>query len=321
MRRRSSPFLEGVRDVRKVCVNGLAFLIALAALAWGADARAQSCCAGGSALTPGRLAPHETFLAGMQARASNVFASFDADGHYATPPPGTTELDLEQDLFAAVRFLGRAQAAVLVPLVETHRQTRANGAEFGGGVGDVNVSARYDFTLAGASKVVPGIGLLAGLTVPTGTAPDAASHPLATDATGIGAFQGNLGLALEQTYGPWLVNATVLVAKRAARNVQGIHSLLGTQTTALLAGGYTFSNEAAIVLVGSFTVEGNATVDGEEQAKSSRRILTASVAGLLPLNDHVRLTGSVFMNPPVPMLGRNLPATAGLTLGAVYAWF
>jgi len=309
--------------VRKVRVKGLATLIVLALLAWGCEgrARAQACCAGGSALTPGRLAPHEAFLVGGQARAASVFASFDGDGHYATPPAGTTEVDLEQDLFAAVRFLKRAQAAVLVPIVQTHRQTRANGGEFGGGFGDVNVSARYDFTLAGGSPIVPGIGVLAGLTLPTGTPPDSATHPLATDATGIGAFQGNVGLALEQTYGPWLVNATVLVAKRAARNVQGIHSLLGTQTTALVAGGYTFSNEAAIVLVGSFAIEGNATIDGEEQAKSSRRILTTSLAGLLPLNDHLRLTGSLFLNPPIPMLGRNLPATAGLTVGAVYAWF
>jgi hypothetical protein len=321
MRRRSSPFLEDVRTVRKVRVKGLAFLMALGALAWGSDARAQACCAGGSALTPGRLAPHETVLAGMQARAANVFASFDGGGHYATSPPGTGEVDFEQDVFGAVRFLDRAQAAVLVPLVETRRQTRATGGELGGGIGDVNVSARYDFTLAGGSPIVPGIGALAGLTLPTGTPPESASHPLATDATGIGAFQGNLGLALEQTYGPWLVNATVLVAKRAARTVQGEHSLLGTQTTALVAGGYTFSNEAALVLVGSFAIEGNATVDGDEQPNSSRRILTTSLAGLFPLDDHLRFTGSLFLTPPVPMLGRNSPATAGLTVGGVYAWF
>lgn len=258
---------------------------------------------------------------GLQARAANVFASFDSNGHYATSPPGTTETDLEQDAFAAVRFLKHAQAAVLVPLVETHRQTRANGAEFGGGLGDINVSARYDFTQAGASTVVPGIGLLAGLTVPTGTAPDGATKPLATDATGVGAFQGNLGLALEQTYGSWLVNVTGLVAKRAARNVQGIHSVLGTQVTMLAAGGYTFSNEASLVLVGSFTVEGNAEIDGADVPKTSRRILLTSVAGLYPISDKFRLTASLFMNPPIPSLGRNLPATAGLTVGGVYSWF
>ncbi len=293
------------------------------ALAWSADARAQACCAGGSALTPGRLAPQEAILVGAQARAANVFASFDSDGHYATSPPGTSEVDLEQDAFAAVRFLRRAQAAVLVPIVETHRQTRRDGPEFGGGFGDLNVSARYDFTDAGESKIVPGIGVLAGVTLPTGRPPESvsASRPLATDATGVGAFQGNVGLALEQTFGPWIVDATVLVAKRAARTVQGVHSLLGAQTTILAAGGYAFSNDASIVLVGSFTLEGNATVDGDEVAKSSRRIFTMSLAGLYPIDHHLRVIGSVFMNPPVPQLGRNLPATMGLTVGGVYAWF
>ncbi len=313
MRRRSSPSPN--------LHVALGLLVGLSCLTWGRGARAQACCAGGSALTPGRLAPHEAWLAGAQARAANVFASFDSNGHYATSPTGTSEVDLEQDVFGAVRFFKRAQAAVLVPIVETHRQTRANGAELGGGLGDVNLSARYDFALAGGSLVVPGIGVLAGLTLPTGTPPESATHPLATDATGTGAFQGNVGLALEQTYGAWLVNATVLVAKRAARTVQGVHSVLGTQTTALVAGGYTFSNAAALVLVGSFAIEGNGSIDGEEVAKSSRRILTTSVAGLYPLSDHLRLTGSLFINPPVPMLGRNLPATAGLTIGGVYAWF
>src|SRR5512140_3672288 len=157
MPRRSSPSRSAVT-----------LLVALATLAWGRGARAQACCAGGSALTPGRLAPHESILVGAQARVASVFASFDSNGHYATSPAGTSEVDLEQDAFAAVRFLKRAQAALLVPIVETHRQTQANGAEFGGFFGDANVSARYDFTIAGESKVVPGIGLLAGLTLPTG---------------------------------------------------------------------------------------------------------------------------------------------------------
>ena len=294
----------------------------LALLGWSGAGRAQACCAGGSALTPGRLSPHEDALAGVQARAAYVYATFDGSGHYATSPPGTSEVDLEQDVFGAVRFLERGQAALLVPLVETHRKTQTLGPEFGGGLGDINLSARYDFTLAGGSPIVPGIGVLAGITFPTGKAPDAPDlRPLGTDATGVGAFQGNVGLALEQTYGSWLVNLTGLVAKRAARDVQGVHSVLGTQVTMLAAGGYTFSNEASVVLVGAYTVEGDATVNGSDVPGSARRVLLTSVAGLLPLSDHLRLTASLFVNPPIPNVGKNMPATTGLTVGAVYAWF
>ena len=74
----------------------------------------------------------------------------------ATPPP-MTQLDFEEDAFAGVRFLSRAQVAVLAPVVETRRRTPTTGAELGGGLGDVNVTGRYDFTWAGASHWVPSV--------------------------------------------------------------------------------------------------------------------------------------------------------------------
>jgi hypothetical protein len=301
MRARCSRFLEGA----------LALAVGTCA---PSRARAQACCAAGSALTPGRLALHEDALTGAQVRAGIGFASFDAGGHYATPPPGASEYAFEQDLFGAVRITRSAQIALLVPVNETRRQNRTQGAEFGGGVGDLNVSGRYDFTRSGESSVVPGIGVLAGLTLPTGTPAESATLPQATDATGTGAWQGNVGLALEQSYGPWLVNLYGLVALRAPRTVSGIHSVLGTQATLLAGGGYAFESGASMVLVASYTVEGDATVDGTKIPGSARRVTLVSLAGLWPLSDKWRLIGSVFLNPPVPQLGINLPATAGVSL-------
>src|SRR5580698_1362508 len=79
-------------------------------------AHAQACCAGGSAITPGRLEIHEAALAGAQLRASDVTGSYDTGGHYVGPPRGDSEFDLEQDVFGAVRFFRRAQVALLVPI-------------------------------------------------------------------------------------------------------------------------------------------------------------------------------------------------------------
>jgi len=42
----------------------------------------------------------------------------------------------------------------------------------GGGIGDVNLSLRYDFLVAGQSHIVPGIAALVGLTAPTGRSPN-----------------------------------------------------------------------------------------------------------------------------------------------------
>ena len=310
---------------RSTFSNARVFAAALAA-AWvgltcAAPSRAwaQACCAGSGALTPGRLAMHEDALVGGQLRAASVFGSWNEDGRYHGSPHGTSELDFEQDLFGSIRFLKRAQAALFIPLLETRRGANRT-YEGGGGIGDVNLSGRYDFLEAGQSRLVPGIALLAGITFPTGVSPDSATKPLATDATGSGAFQGNVGLALEQSYGHWLLNATLLAAKRATYSVQGVNATLGTRVTVLAAGGYVFDNDAALALLASYAAEGDATVNGNVVPRSSRRTTILSLSGVWPLSDHLRLTGSIFLNPPVLPLGTNESTSTGLTFGVVRSW-
>jgi hypothetical protein len=281
-----------------------------------ARARAQACCAGGSAVTPARLEMHEIALVGAELRASSVLGSYDPGGHYFASPSRDKELDFEQDLFGAVRVFDRAQVALLVPVLETWRQA-GDLSRLGGGVGDMNASLRYDFVAAGQSRYVPGIALLAGLTMPTGTAPERATAPLAVDATGIGAWQANVALALEQTYGPWLVNATGIVAKRTARFGQ----TLGTQVTLLAAGAYTFENDAALALSASYAFEGDATSsDGSRVPWSSKRLTTVSLSVLWPIEDAWRLLGGLFVEPPISHLGSNQPAASGLTITVIRSW-
>ncbi len=300
--------------------EALAFALVTAALACPTTARAQACCAGAGALTPGRLAPHEDALVGIQSRASSVVGSFDDGGRYAASPRGVGELDFEQDLFGALRVLRHGQVALLVPFVETRRRTPSDGAAFGGGIGDVNLSARYDFFLAGVSRTLPGIALLGGVTLPTGTPVESARRSLAVDATGVGAFQGNFGVALEQSFGAWLLNLTALVAKRAGRNVQGVDETLGTQLVTIAGVAHSFPNDAALAAFASYSIEGDATINGADAAGSARRIFLASVSGVWPITDHWRIQGSIFTNPPFSSFGRNMPATSGLTYTLVRSW-
>ncbi|HEY4156711.1 MAG TPA: hypothetical protein VGM29_01395 [Polyangiaceae bacterium] len=288
------------------------------------SAAAQACCAGSSVVTPGRLALHEAALVGTQWKAAAEIGSFDSAGEFSALTRGASELDLEQDAFAALRLTEHAQAAVLVPILET-RRSAGSESEFGGGIGDINLNGRYDFTFAGASKTIPGIGVLAGITFPSGTPADSSRiRPLATDATGIGAFQGSFGLALEQAFGHWLVNVTGVVAQRSARSVTqaGIttHEQLAAQWTALAAAGYVFDSEAALALSFAYMTEGDATIDRAAAPDSSHRSTTVTFAGLLPLNDSWRAQAALFANPPVSKLSLNQPALAGGSLTLVYAW-
>jgi hypothetical protein len=275
-------------------------------------------------VTPARLAVHEDALVGAQVRAADLFGSFGSDGSYVGA--SSAEWDFEQDLFGAFRFAPRAQVALLVPAIQSYRRGKNSTgtlSDFGGGIGDVNLSGRYDFTLAGESKIVPGIAALAGLTFPTGRPPDesdAAAHPLAADATGIGAWQMNLGVALEQTTGPWLFGLTGLYAKRTTRTVGPVSVSLGAQWMAMAAAAYTFSNDAALALVAAYSFEGNTEADGVETPRSGRRIPQLTIAGLYPWSDHWRLQGALFGAPAISQLGKNTPASFGLLLGVVRSW-
>lgn len=210
---------------------------------------------------------------------------------------------------------------MLVPFIETRRTAPPRLVDSGGGLGDVNLSARYDLVLAGESLRIPGIAVLVGATLPTGKAPEAAAnHPLAAHTTGIGALQGSIGLAIEQTFGPILLDVTGILTQRAARTADDVRTRLGTQGTLLAAIGYTFDNDAALALVGTYTVEGDARVDDRLIDGSGRRITTFTLSGLLPIDDTWRLQGGVYGNPPISQLGKNQPSSLGATLTVLRGW-
>jgi len=292
--------------------------VSVAVLACAGRAAAQACCAGAAAVTPGRLAIHEDALVGLQLRVANAFGSFAPDGRYRGAEGGTTEWNFGQDLFAALRVMPRGQLALLVPAVQTYRRT--GRSEFGGGLGDVNFSGRYDFVLAGASRYIPGVGVLAGVTFPTGTSVEAAERPLATDATGVGAFQANVGVAVEQTVGPWLFGVTGLLAKRTSRGAGSTRTTPGTQWTFLAATAYTFPQDAALALLVSYAVEGAPEVAGQVRSALVRRLPRFGLAGIYPITDQWRLQGGLFLMPPISHLGRNTPSYADVVFTLIRSW-
>jgi hypothetical protein len=306
MQHRKSPFR-----------NALALLVALCAWGFPARALAQACCAGGSAVTPGRLQLHEDALVGLQLKAATVLGAYQPGGRFVASPAGDTEGDFEEDLFGAVRLLRHGQVALLAPLVETARKDTQDPSRFGGGLGDVNLSARYDFLAAGESRYLPGIALLAGVTFPTGKAPDAFSTPAQViDTTGVGVFQANGAVAVEQIFGPWLVNATGLLAVRTARSGEQ----LAPQVTLLTAAAYTLPNDMAVALSASYAFEGDASLDGAILPASSRRATVLTLSGFWPLTDTWRLLGGLVLDPPLDGLGSNQPAVGGVTLTIIRSW-
>jgi hypothetical protein len=302
--------------------SALSIAIAIAiglALTMPGRARAQSCCAGASALTPARLALHEDALVGLQLKASDLYGSFDGDRRFLAASAGAKELDFEQDLAGSVRVWKRGQLSAILPMVETFRSVPGL-SEAGGDLGDLQLGARWDFTISGSSVILPGIALAAGVMLPTGRAPEVATKPLGTDATGTGALSASAALALEQTFGPWLVNVTGAAAWRAPRTVGEVHSQQGLQFVASAAGGYSFASGPVVALTLAYTAELDATINGEVVPASGRASTRIGVAGGLPLNDLWRMQGSLATDVPIHFFGWNQPASAVLTLMILRSW-
>jgi hypothetical protein len=298
-------------------VRGLAWTALAGALLAPQPAQAQACCSGASAITPGRLELHERALVGVQLRGSFLVGSYGAAGSFRERPTGAAELDFEQDVLGAFRFLKRAQAGVFLPVLESWRKATTTGPELGGGIGDLNLNARYDFVWAREARYLPGIGALLGVSVPTGRAPEAARLPLGSDATGTGTTQLSAGLALERPLGDFLVNVTGILAKRVNRHVQGVESELGTQLTVVVGVGYAVAAELSVAAVVTYLYEGNARVDGHEVRRSARRGLRLAAAFCASITDTLRLQGSIFADPPLSGIGQNQSVSVGATSGLV----
>jgi hypothetical protein len=291
-------------------------------LAPARPAAAQACCAGGALVSPTRLAPYEDYGVGLQLRARTNPGSFGTDGEFRWST-GSDQV-LQQDLAASLRLTRRAQLGVVIPVLQTHRSA-AGLDEWGGGLGDLSLTARHDFFLAAETLYWPGFAVLAGATIPTGTPVDRATRPLATDVTGGGAYELTLGAAIEKVSGHGYAGLNVWGTHRFTRTVANHGQPAITQSfslrwTVLAVIGYVFDSEAGLAFYASLLDEGAAAVNDVTDPASSLRVTTVGAAGALPLAKSWKLQTSIFTDVMLSSFGRNGPAGFGMTASVVRVW-
>ncbi len=280
-------------------------LVAAAVALAPSAAHAQACCVGTGLVTPARLRMFEDYAVGMQTSVRNVMGSFASSGNYIPSPSGANEVDFEQDLLAATRFGRHVQVALKVPFVETGR-SETGVSTFGGGLGDVAANLRYDITFSGDAPWVPGIAILTGVSVPTGRTVEESSDP--TGATGLGSYEPNLGVAVEQVRGRMFLSLTGFVSKQTSRAVGAQDVSFGPRLTGLLAGGYAFANE---VTVGAFVTA---------MRRSDEKLVTTGAAVAVPLGDYWRVQGTLSGDLPSRAGGAIGQTGAGITASLLRVW-
>lgn len=272
-----------------------------------AEAHAQACCAGAAALGTGRLTLHEEALVGIDVRATKTIGSFADDARYRAA--ASTQVAFEEGVFGTLRLFEKGQLTLRLPFVETFHETRTR-SELGGGIGDVQLSARYDFLLAGESLRIPGIGVFGGIIAPTGRPIEKSKTILGTDATGTGAFQLSGGVGLEQTFGQVFIGLYSSASYRLPRTVRSSKVPGSLQLAETAAFGLLFENEAVLVASSQLTIEPSAP----------KRMLRLGLSGALPLDDALRIQGGLFSDLPIDTIGRNQPAGAGFQLSLMRSW-
>lgn len=158
-----------------------------------APALAQSCCAASQTAGPVRLSLSETAALGVSLDARVYTGRFAGPEYRRLTNPSR---EFRQTLFGAMRLGESWQVGATLPLIENHRRT-LNDAEWGAGLGDLALQARYEFVATGMSMRLPGLAIAATATLPTGRSPaqslERGQSRLLSDVSGTGLWEVGAG--------------------------------------------------------------------------------------------------------------------------------
>ncbi len=302
--------------------------VVLATLGWSTPAMAQACCAASQTGGPVRLSPGQVAALGVNADGRLYTGRFDGTTYRSQQ---RNNLEWRQTLAGARQFGDSWQVGATVPFVQSRR---AGGeiSEWGGGVGDVGVQARYELMATGMSMSWPGIALVGSVVAPTGRSPADSMQRgqtlLQSDVTGSGWWRVGLGGQVEWLKGRWFI-AAELGASQAVLEGQAERTRQVTPLPALAgrlsAGrpvGASWLWDGALYLAGSLTVDQDLgdRIDGSWRSDTAERrvALQLQAGGYVSQHWYLMVRGEYV--PPIDGFGQNRYAgpAAGLTLRRVF---
>ncbi len=296
-------------------------IMGLAGGLWSAPAQAQSCCAASQTAGPVRLSMGQTAAAGISADARAYTGRFVDTEYRSLEHPG---VELRQTFYGAFRLGDSWQVGATIPAVQNRRQT-ATDVEWGAGLGDLSLQARYELVTTGMSMRWPGVGFTAQTTLPTGRAPaqsmERGTSLLMSDVTGAGLWAAGLGAQVE-----WVFQRNFLVLEAAGfaalpyTDAREMRVRPGMRSAGRLSFGRPvgapFFWDETLYLASSAQVAHTfaRTIDADVAAHSRERITTLSVqaGGYLTEHFYLMLRGS--WDIPLEYAGQNRQVGPGVGL-------
>ena len=290
-------------------------LLACALALVSEEASAQPCCAGGTTISPARLAAHERMLIGLALRFDRKLGEFDRVADYL-PVEDEAQTGLREDLLISARLTERLQTGISVSYLQTWKRF-GDDSDFGAGVGDLAFSLRYDFLEPGEHAIIPGIALATGVSVPIGKTTDQTTSILAADVTSPGYTQATQALSIADIFFDRIyVEAAAALTYWIPRSIDDLSVSRGLQFSASLGASWALAGMTNVGVVGTFELQGETETDGIASEGSSRRSTTLALIAAVPIASY-RLQVSLFNTLPIDGLGRNEPAMLGLRIAII----
>jgi hypothetical protein len=231
---------------------------------------AAACCLSSSAFGIGRLASWENmaFIAGGS--AAPVSGRWDGTGVWRPNATDYSEAEWRANIAALVALHPRLQIAGLMPYVMTTKSS-AGLSEGAGGLGDSQLSLRYEPVYQGESSFLPEIALTAGLLMPFGRTAIASQTVLGSDVTGRGAWVPSVAATFEWAHDFWFAQVAggVTLPLPMAGAVAGQHQQYGPGWQATAAGGLEVKKGLVISALLRGSYDGALNIDGRVVPQSA----------------------------------------------------
>lgn len=278
-------------------------------------AHASACCGSGHGLGQ-RLNRDEQAAVTMSLRVADRFGSHDPTGRFFTVPSGIIDGDGRAEISGLFAPVPRLQLGITLPFILNIRQFGPDFA-YGGGLGDLSASGRFDIVPLATSSAWPAIALTAGLTLPTGRSAAEAQDALAADATGLGVAEFRPGVFLEKSFSGQAsaIFAGSLGLRTPTMDARGKPSELAPRLRLIAAAGPVFDNGLSLSM-GLIHEREQAPSIGGVTSPDGHRVRTAALAFVgYDISMHYTLLGSIEVDLPFAHAGRNEPASAALSIG------
>jgi hypothetical protein len=311
------------RPTARRALRTAAAAVAIATALTPPAASAAACCISATSFGVGRLLMWEEAAFGVSVGHARLLGEFETSTAFRPYGAAYTEGLTSVQPWAIVRVHPRIQLQAFVPVLVNDREGGGQ-RQVSGTVGDIGAAARFEFTAIGEYLHVPALALTVGVVAPTGRRVEATSPPLFAGATGLGAWQGALGLEGEYAFLPYFVRLNVGGSGFApfTRADTGQRQVLGPLVQVAAATGREVVPDKVVVAASlQFDWQADAWLDSVRAPSSQASQFTVSLSVAWRVRPHWTLTCSAYDTAWPDGLGRNRDGRVGLSIGARYGLF